>query len=223
MVSETDSTEYTRILFGPSWPIAYVTMDNLVNVGDGKEIYRHGFNHLELEADMGTFREYYEKHHRAPPAPEYAICYPNLRSRQPGIEIMASSELFQDNGRLFSMICSDQKMIAPDGLDFYKYKRFLNSKNGRLRKIDKFLAEKLYAFDKDEHAYSRNLVNLIRECHSSPGSMYQLEVLEKDGITRKNFSDIDLDEAISQGVFVDIDWLFANKILGLFGTSAASK
>ena len=103
-----------------------------------------------------------------------------------------------------------------DEIGFYQFQNHLKKKRSNLTKIEQFLERELLSYvDYGQFQYSTHLLELIDQYVKKPQEFFDLVVLNKNQITRLPYEKINLPEAIHNGIYVDIDWCLANKMLGL--------
>lgn len=195
--------------------VYYVNPEDLARIQD-RQIFRSGLNATLVDFDFDKYDQGISRRGYPPPADMIGIVHPNVDSIKPGIEIMPARSLFRNNGvNFYTLIdCMDMDNVNPE----LKVKLERHKKK-RLSEIQDFLENQIYSFaNQGRETYERNIVAKIEKTLQRPERVFDLHVLGEKGAEWIQYNAIDLNKALDAGIHLNIDWLLANKILGLYAT-----
>lgn len=195
--------------------VYYVEPENLKQTGSHK-VYSHGVHGFVTDFDFKEYEKSIAEKGFPPPADQIGIVHPNLNALKPGIEIMPARSLFSRGGLNYYSLMD---AVDLDNTSPSLRAKIQTYKRKRLYEIDEFLEKELYASCmKSRTNYEKNLVTLIKTHISHPENLFDLHILGPRNAYWTSFSSIDISKALDAGIRMDIDWMLANKLLGLYAT-----
>jgi hypothetical protein len=195
--------------------ITYVNPKHKVVVpmrGRDKHVYQWGHDVVEGDIDFEAYNTYFEKKGYPPPINKVSDVHIDPDRIKPGLELFLSDDFVRH------WMCG---LFDVNGLDSYSCdartttrKRFVRQKVNP--QVTALLNDELYSvFDMGRSAFSGRIVDLVQKY--CPKHMLQVHALMDPKSKMVPFSVVDWDAALSNGVHIGIDWVYADRVLGFMG------